>query len=139
MVFVVLVLPCLLIITAQAKNNGVADYQKGMKIDQQDHTKALLWFQKSAQEGNNQAMFELGEMYENGFGGLTQDDAQALEWWKKAAALGNSYAMEKIGDFYKWGIIGYLNDGNGNTKAQDFQLAKQWYEQAGEHGDPDGF
>ena len=53
----------------------------------QDNTQAVLWLQKSAEQGNIPAQVELGIVYDN-----MQDYAQALIWYRKAAEQGNPRA-----------------------------------------------
>jgi TPR repeat protein len=40
-------------------------------------------------------MYELGVLYENGWG-VTQDYAQARRWYQKAAEAGHEYAKEAL-------------------------------------------
>jgi uncharacterized protein len=51
-----------------------------------------MLYKKAAAAGNPQAMYNLGWLYEKGWG-VTQDDAQAREWYQKAADAG--YATAK--------------------------------------------
>lgn len=53
----------------------------------------LQWIQRSANAGDADAMYVLGNMYANGLDGLRRDDALAFQWTSKAAAAGNAAAM----------------------------------------------
>src|SRR4051812_16571882 len=48
-----------------------------------DETQAVAWYQKAADLGNAQAMFNLGCCYEHGEGVEKQDDSKAVEWYRK--------------------------------------------------------
>ena len=50
-----------------------------------DDTKAVEWYQKSAQQGFAKAETNLGDMYFYGRGGLAKSSDQALSWYLKAA------------------------------------------------------
>ena len=41
-------------------------------------------------------MFNLGDCYEYGKGGLTKDEAKAVEWYRKAAEGGNFWAAVRL-------------------------------------------
>jgi TPR repeat protein len=53
-----------------------------------DYGEAMTWYRKAADAGNATAMYNIGVLYENGFG-VQMDSDKAVEWYKKAAA-GNS-------------------------------------------------
>lgn len=69
-------------------NEGVNDIK-------QNFTKALDWFNKAAEKGNTDAMYSLGQMYENG-DGVNQDYTIAAAWYKKAAEKGNDMAKKAL-------------------------------------------
>jgi TPR repeat protein len=123
---------------AQAQDKGVDDYNKGMKIYVKDHDKAMPWFKKAAKEGNADGMLMLGKLYANDRSEFSHDYANAVKWYQAAAALGNTTAMNSLGYLYEKGIVGYINNGDGNTKIQDIELAKVWYQKAADMGDSNG-
>ena len=51
-------------------------------------TAFYLWNQKAAQ-GDAEAQYNLGLMYDKGEG-VPEDDAEAVRWYQKAAAQGNA-------------------------------------------------
>jgi len=57
---------------------------------EQDHTKALAWFEKSA-AGNKFAQYSLGSLYFYG-NGVAQDHGKAFEYYKLSADQDNAYA-----------------------------------------------
>ena len=58
----------------------------------QNLTKAVELYEKSAQLGNSDAMYNLGECYETG-DGVTKDFNKARKWYTKAAAQGDEDAQ----------------------------------------------
>jgi len=68
--------------------NSLGDvYYDGRGVAQDD-TKAREWYQKAADAGNGDAMFNLGWLYEKGRG-VTRDPTKARDWYQKAADAGN--------------------------------------------------
>ena len=61
-------------------------YAQGLGV-QQDFGQALIWFRKSADQGDELAQFFLGVMYRDG-NGVWQDKSQALAWYRKSADQG---------------------------------------------------
>lgn len=110
---------------AEELKNLVDSYVKNglLARDQRDFGKAREWFLKAATAGNNDAMRNLGVLYQNGQGGA-QDLGEAMKWYAKAADAGNSVAMFNIGRLYQSGL--------GVT--QDNEEAKKWYAKAASMG-----
>jgi len=92
-------------------------YQYGKGVEK-DANQALQWYLKAAENGNSNAMRNIGYMYHRGY--LTEDFAKAMEWYLKAADKGNPYAMRDIGFMYYEG------------KGVDFDLdkGKEWFRKA---------
>jgi hypothetical protein len=65
------------------------------------------------------AMFKLGERYEDG-DGVARDYGKAREWYEKAAAKGNLHAMNSLSRLY----------GNGQGVARDYAKEREWLEKA---------
>ena len=59
----------------------------------------LSQLKRSAEEGDADAMFNLGLKYENGQG-LKQDYAEAIRWFRKAAELGNADSQNNLAWLY---------------------------------------
>ena len=87
---------------------------KGLGVEQ-DYTKALEWFTKSAEQGNATAQVSLGYMYSHGEG-VEQDYAKALEWYLKAAEKGSKTAFNAVAWTYH--LMG------------DYENALSWAEKA---------
>ena len=79
---------------------------------------------QAAEQGNVDAQFNLGVMYDNGRG-VRQDYKQAVQWYRKAAEQGHADAQYNLGVAYK----------KGEGVRQDDAQAVQWYRKAAEQGD----
>ena len=55
----------------------------------------MLWFRRAAERKLAAAQFNLGLMYENGFG-VGKDLAEANRWFRLAAEGGYAKAIEKL-------------------------------------------
>jgi TPR repeat protein len=60
----------------------------------QDYTKAVEWYLKSAEQGDSVAQCNLGDCYYNGEG-VNQDYTKAVEWYFKSAEQGNKGRTSK--------------------------------------------
>jgi len=61
----------------------------------QDYDMARQWYQKAANAGNTDAMYNLGLLYRDGQG-VAQDYDKACEWFQKAADAGDADAKEAL-------------------------------------------
>lgn len=77
-----------------------------------DFNKALEWYKKSSNHGNNKAAFKIGYLYLKGLGNVKQDYDKAVEWFSSS-----TYPMAK-----HWLAICYIS---GYGVAQNSVLAKQ--------------
>jgi TPR repeat protein len=77
-----------------------------------------------ALNGNHDAEFELGIMFDDG-DGVEQDYAKAIEWYTKAAQGGNRQAAFNLGMMYK----------NGDGVPADMTVARRWFTRASDAGD----
>ncbi len=78
---------------------------------------------EKAEQGDTDAQFNLGVMYNNGQG-VTQDYTQAVSWYRKAAEQGHADAQFNLGVRYA--------KGQGVTK--DYTQAVSWFRKAAEQG-----
>jgi len=93
-----------------------ADFQAGVDAyDQGDYATALKEMQPLAEQGDADAQFNLGVMYENGQG-VPQDDGEAARWFRLAAEQGESAAQTKLGLLYE----------QGRGVLQDYVQAHMW-------------
>ena len=78
---------------------------------------------QAAEQGDAEAQFNLGKMYDKGQG-VRQDDVQAVQWYRRAAEQGYAKAQYNLGVMYA----------NGEGVRQDYTQAVQWYRKAAEQG-----
>ncbi|KAF9101566.1 hypothetical protein BGX29_005482 [Mortierella sp. GBA35] len=88
-----------------------------------DYEAAKDWFALAAKGGRAEAVFRLGEMYDNGQG-VDVDYPKAVEYYRKAAKQGHMQAQFRLGEMYDSGF----------GVVQDYVQAEQWYQQAAEQG-----
>jgi uncharacterized protein len=88
-----------------------------------DTAQAVDWFRKASAQQYAPAEFQMGLLYDFGFG-VGQDDATALFWYRRAAEHGSAAGQRTVGDFYR----------TGRGVAADLAEAARWY-QRGADGD----
>jgi TPR repeat protein len=66
----------------------------------QDFAEAVKWYLKAAEQGNADAQFNLGGIYQEGIV-VPQDYPQALNWYIKAAEQGHERAKTKLDTMYR--------------------------------------
>jgi hypothetical protein len=100
-----------------------------MQVQMDDDTKeeVLAIFKMGADRRNQTSMRSIGELYQNGQGGVAQDYIKAREWYEKAADKGNASAMFNLALLYE----------GGQGVAQDYAKAHEWYEKAADKGNED--
>ena len=107
--------------------NGTAhaqDFDKGLAAAQSgDYATALQEWRPLAEQGNALAQYNLGFMYDNGYG-VPQDYVEAVKWYRLAAEQGNAEAQASLGFMYK----------SGYGVPQDYAEAAKWYRLAAEQG-----
>ena len=81
---------------------------------------------RAAEQGDADAMYELGESYNYGLG-VEENGEQAVEWYRKAAELGHAGAMYGLGGCYYFGKGVEVNE----------EQAVEWYRKAAELGQTD--
>jgi len=101
--------------TADPFEDAVAAYQSG------DYGAALKVWSRLAEQGDADAQFRLGVMYESGQGVL-RSDAEAIKWYRKAAERDDAVAQFNLG-------IMYAKGGSPNHAE-----AVLWYRRAADHG-----
>lgn len=99
-------------------------YEYGKNV-RQDNMEALEWFKRAANNGNAEAMANLGEIYEHGLLGVRQDDAEAISWLRRAVKLGGDKARSKLKDLKR---IKSLKEAanNGDIEAQ-YELGEVFF------------
>lgn len=97
-----------------------AGYDEGMAAYQKhDYSTALKEWKPAAEQGNLDAQYSLGMLYENGQG-VAKDYKQAFFWYKKVADHGNPNAQSKIGAMYA----------EGKGVERDYPQAAHWLREA---------
>ncbi len=76
-------------------------YNKGGAVERNDKI-AAVWFEKAANQGNAEAQYQLGNLYENSQ--LAKDYKLAANWYQKAAQQGSAKAQARLGVFYSHGL-----------------------------------
>ena len=87
-----------------------ADYNKGWEAftigweayNSGDYSRALFEFKPLAEQGDYNAQFHLGYMYDKGLG-VPQDYKTAVKWYTLAAKQGMVNAQNKLGLIYENG------------------------------------
>ena len=77
----------------------------------------------SAEAGDADAQYNLGELYRNGQG-VEQDFKEALKWYQKAADQGHADAQLNLGVMYA----------NGEGVLEDDKEATKWFQKAADQG-----
>jgi TPR repeat protein len=95
--------------------DAVAAYQRG------DYGTALRLWHLLAQQGDADAQFRLGVMYESSQGVL-RSDAEAIKWYRKAAEQDDAVAQFNLGVMYAKGV------------SPNHAEAALWYRCAADHG-----
>ena len=68
-------------------------YLKGRGDVRQDYAQAMRWFFKAAKQGDAEAQYQLGRMYELGLG-VKVNLKEAMIWYRKAAKQGHKLAED---------------------------------------------
>ena len=107
--------------------NGTAhaqDFDKGLAAAQSgDYATALQEWRPLAEQGNALAQYNLGFMYDNGYG-VPQDYVEAVKWYRLAAEQGHARAQTNLGIMYE----------NGYGVPQDSVMAHMWFNIASANG-----
>jgi TPR repeat protein len=100
-------------------------YKNGIGLVVQDYEKALKYFERAEQLGNNDVFFHLGEIYDKSLG-VKQDYPRAIGYYERALQLGNIDALINLGNlYYSFGVL------------RDYTKAKVYYERAAKLGNSD--
>jgi TPR repeat protein len=79
---------------------------------------------ENAEQGEAIAQFNLGYIYEKGYG-ITQDYTEALKWYRKSAEQGDASAQFSLGYMYE----------KGRGVPASHKKAIEWYRKAAAQGD----
>jgi uncharacterized protein len=107
-------------VTSAGYDEGVAAYERG------DYATAIKEWRPLAEQGDADAQFLVGNMYDNGEG-VPEDDTEAVNWYRKAAEQGNAWAQFYLGFMYS----------NGQGVPQDYAEAYALFSIAAAAGNKD--
>lgn len=94
--------------------------------EHQDYVLARKWLLRSAQQGERDALYQLGVMYERGLG-TPRDLPEAVKWFKLAADQRDPQAQLNLG---------ILHDPRADGIAKDPAVAAQWFMLSANNGNP---
>ena len=119
-----------ILILALALSSAVwaGDYEDGQAaFDKKNYTLAVSKFKKVAAQGDVEAQYMLGVvynlMYENNLS-VKKNKAEAIKWYTKAAEQGHADAQNDLGVMYQDGL----------GKEQNYAEALKWHTKSAEQG-----
>jgi hypothetical protein len=96
---------------------GAGPFEDGAAAyDQHEYATALRLWLPLAEQGHRAAQFNVGLIYEKGFG-VPQDALEAARWYLMAAQQGEVQAQYNVGVLYE----------TGRGPAKDLEQARKWY------------
>ena len=116
----------------QLGENADAETQFALAHCLNDKKEAVKLYQKSANQGNTDALFELGICYLNG-DGVHYNEKTGLNLLQKAADLGEVEALLFMGDYYIGPDLSVVDI---EDSKEDIKKGINYYQQAAEKGDP---
>ncbi len=106
------------------KQDAAKKYEQGKSLyDAGNYADAKALFETAAGNGNANAQFCLGSMYDSGQG-VTLNYTEAIKWYRLAGARGSVDAQNNLGEIYYLGKDGTVN----------YAEAMRWYRSAAERG-----
>jgi TPR repeat protein len=130
-----------------AAGDVVAQFSLGAMLyyGSNETAQAIDWFRKAAAQQYAPAEFQIGQLYDFGFG-VAQDDSEALAWYRRAAEHDSAPAQRSVGDFYQKGrgvpvdtaeaARWYLRGAEGDDVRAQYQLAQMYLDGTGVPRDP---
>ena len=110
-------------ISEAKKESKVVVPYKAPKSTRKNLKKTIVWHKKSAAQGNAEAEFSLGSLFQ-AIVGNTKLSKESIKSFKKAANMGHAGAQNSLAMHY------FL----GNGVSKDITRALHWYEEAGKNG-----
>ncbi len=99
--------------------NQTIAYRLGHYYSKKDKGLAFEWWLKAAEKGNANAMCNVGNCYERGYG-VRQNYAKAEKWYLLSAEKNDHCACYSLGYFYEYGLSGVV----------DYDKAFEYYNKA---------
>ena len=101
----------------------------------------MKWYTLAAEQGNANAQYHLGRIYELGHWGVRQSDKTALKWYNLGAEQGNPYAQYRLGLMYGKGcgyeVCAWGVPANKETRDKWYTLAFEQSKSLAEQGNAD--
>ena len=72
--------------------------------------KAIVLFQRAAEQKNDYAAYRLGKIYLQGEAGISRNMEEGMRWLEEAAQNNNSYAQYLLGKIYLYGLYEVKQD-----------------------------
>jgi TPR repeat protein len=98
-------------------------YLKGRGVPENE-AEATRWFRSAAEREHPAGLYEYGECFWLGRGGVSRDEARAVSLYRKAAEKGHAVAQRDLGWCYE----------NGRGVTRDLAQAAAWYRKAADQG-----
>jgi len=105
--------------------SAFAEHNKESKTVAKYHNKEFDWHFLMATQGDAQAQYNLGLMYQCGRG-VPKNRELAATWYQKSAMQGNAEAQYRLGRMYQ--------DGSGVP--QNYRQSAEWFRKSAEQGNP---
>ncbi len=103
---------------------GSTQFENGYAaFERRDYTTAMRLWRPLADQGDAEAQYYVGFLYDSGLLGTT-NSAEAVKWWRLAAAQDHARAQYQLGNAYE----------NGMGVLQNHVEALKWYCRAAEQG-----
>ena len=116
----------------QIGENADAETQFALAHSLKDKEEAIKWYRKAADQGNTDALVELGLCYLDG-DGVEYSEEKGLTLLQEAADQGEAEALSYMGNYY---IGNDLEIADMEGSKEDIEKGITCYQQAAEKGDP---
>lgn len=111
----------------EALNRVALMHYRGEAGAAQDYAEAVRLFDLAAEQGDRNALFNLGKLYFEGKG-VEKDPAQAIAYYRQAADKDHILALNTLGALYRAGA----------TNAEDIARARGYFERSSAFGNAVG-
>ena len=113
----------MLVICGAVKGSDVEDCRNAEALLKTNSTRVVSACRRLADRGDALAQFNLGFIYDNGWG-VPQDYAEAVKWYRKAAEQEDANAQFNVGQMYM----------RGYGVQRNYDEAARWFRRAADQG-----
>jgi uncharacterized protein len=113
----------MLVICGAVKGGDVEDCRNAEALLKTNSSRAVSACRRLADQGDALAQFNLGFIYDNGWG-VSQDYAEAVKWYRKAAEQEDVKAQYNLGQMYT----------RGYGVQRNYDEAARWFRRAADQG-----